>query len=151
MRNRDVVIGRIGRDVSLLHRVHDRLDVSGAERHVVGRGAGAGRVEGDRGGRRARRGARPQRRVLELEEGLDIEVLPGVVLQRLVDDRGDLMLRERDQLAGVGDRIAGLENGELMLHDRESRLRDRGAFVQAPALRTDVGVNLAVTFNRPSR
>jgi hypothetical protein len=31
-----------------------------------------------------------------------IEVYSGVVLQGLVDDRGDLMLRQRHQLAGVG-------------------------------------------------
>src|SRR5438067_2079088 len=61
------------------------------------------------------------------------------------------MLGERHQLAGVGDGVAGLEHSQLMLLNREAGLGDGSAFVEASALRTDVRVDLAVTFERPSR
>ena len=93
------------RDVPFLHHVHDRLDVSGAERDVVRHGSGAGGVEVDRSGRRRVRRLGTECSVLELQVCLDVEILPSIVLQGLVDDRRDLVLRERDEFAGVGDRI----------------------------------------------
>lgn len=70
----DIVVGSKRRHVAFLHRIHDRLDVAGPERDVVGHACGAVGVEVDRGGRRAARGLGPQRRVLELKEGLDVEI-----------------------------------------------------------------------------
>ena len=62
-------------DVSLLHRVHDRLDVSGAERDVVGHASDAVGVEVDRGGRRAAQRLGAKRSVFELKERFNIKVL----------------------------------------------------------------------------
>lgn len=89
-------------DISFLHSVHDRLDVAGAERDVVGHACSRRGVEVDRGGRGAARRFGAERSVFELKVRFNIKILARVVLQRLVDDRGDLMLRQRNELAGVG-------------------------------------------------
>lgn len=85
---------------TLLHRIDHRLEVAGAERDVVGIGRGRVGVQGDGGCAGGLR--RPQRGALELQERLDVEVFARVVLQCLVDDRGDLVLGQREQLARIG-------------------------------------------------
>jgi len=102
IRSRNIVIPNIGWDVPLLHRVHDRLHMAGAERHVVRDGCNAGRVEVDRGCRGAARWLRAQRRIFELEIRLDVEILAGVILQRLVDDGDNLVLGQRQEFSGIG-------------------------------------------------
>ena len=74
MRDRNIVVIDKRRDVSLFHGVADRLDVAGAERDVIRRRACAGRVEGDRRGRCARRRVALERRRLELKVRFHIEV-----------------------------------------------------------------------------
>ena len=79
---------------TLLHHVHDRFDMAGAERQVVGDAGDTAGVKVDRDCRCAARRFGPKRGVLELPERFDVEILTGIVLQRLVDDRCDLMLGE---------------------------------------------------------
>jgi len=74
MRGANVVVSRVRRDVALFHRVHDRLDVAGAHRDVVGHAGSAGGVEVDRSRRRSRCRFDPERRVLELKVRFDVEV-----------------------------------------------------------------------------
>lgn len=45
-----------------------------SKRHVIGRGAGTVRVEGDRGSARSARSVRAERGLLELKVRLDVEV-----------------------------------------------------------------------------
>src|SRR5262249_15170531 len=67
---------------------------------------------------------------VELRLGMNMEIHSGVVLQRLVDDRCDLVFRERHQLAGVRDGVARLIHSQLMLKDCETSLRDWSAFIE---------------------
>lgn len=83
MTDASVIVRRIRRNISLFHRIHDRLYVTGPERHVIRDGRSTCRVEGDRGGGRAGRGAGAQLRVLELKERLDVEVFSPCLSSRL--------------------------------------------------------------------
>jgi hypothetical protein len=74
MRDRNVIVRRIWRNVSFFHRIHDRLDVAGTESDVVGHTRSAGRVEVDRGGRRAAGGLGAQNRIFELKIGFNVKV-----------------------------------------------------------------------------
>jgi hypothetical protein len=114
---------------TLLHGVDDGLHVASAERQVVGHRSGAVRVEIDRGGRGATGRLDAKLRELELQIRFDVKVLSGVILKRFVDDRRYLVLSEGEQLAGIWNRVAGFENRQLMLKDREACFGDWGPFV----------------------
>ena len=118
--------------------------MAGAQSDVVGDGGGASRVQVDRSGRRTRRRLCSQRGGLELQVTFDVKVLAGVIFQRLVDDRGDLMLRQRDQLSGVRNGVARLVNRELMLDDGEAGFRDRCRLVESATLGAYVAVDVPI-------
>lgn len=124
----------IVRDVALLHGVGERLHVAGAELHVVrGRGRAVG-GQRDGGGRRAGGRRDTKRGLLELQERLDVERLARIVLEGLVDDALDLVLRKGLELAAVSDRLAPFRHGQAALRDGEVGLGNRVALIQAAAL-----------------
>ena len=98
-------------------------------------------MQGHCGGRVTTGWNDPQRRGLELQERLDVEILSSVVLQRLVDDIDKLVLREVRQLAGVRNGVTRFIHSQLMLKDREASLGHRLGFVEATALSAHIAVN----------
>ena len=128
-----VVIAGISRDVAFLHLIDDQLDMPGIQRLRVRRGGCAVRGQGD-GGRGS--ADNTQRGGVELRGSSSVEPLGGVVLQDLVDDGLDRVLRQVVEFAGVGNRVAGFGDRQGALGDREVGFRHRVGFRQRRAGRS---------------
>ena len=114
-----VIVSDVGRDISFLHRVNNRLYVAVVERHRVGQRRRAVRGQRDRRGASAASRNHAKQGLVELSPSSTVKPLDAVVLQDLFNNVFDRELRQVVELAAVRNGVAGLGDGQRALDNRE--------------------------------
>src|SRR6185503_7848600 len=140
--NAEVLVTHVRRDITLLHNVHNRLDVVLMQVNVVRASRSSVRGQRNGSGISAARSHNAQQGLVELIPSLPIKSLLGVVLQNLVDDLLHRMLGQVVKHASVRNGLTHFSHRPSALSDGEIGDLQRRCFGQGCALRSNVVVNV---------